>query len=332
MIQSQTIKMTSTPLYKNSITAKKVLDLKENSFFYDKIYSQIDDRGWLYIFDFGNKRMHIFDDKGTHQIEFGKEGNGPGELNGFFESMHVTDKHIILNNRRILVFTKEGKFVNEIPRVIHDHMTVKKNQIYFYKGIEYPSREKVAVYNMDGTIVKTIPNENYEAMTDDVYSPNNLMNTLIDRMKKPQDFQEFESGFMQQFAGSYKIEILDKNFKHSHTLIRDFEKVDEIIDRNIQIGSKGHIVKEARRIVTGGKKSDITKLLGTVNGHILVSVATRSNKEIKIDIINSDFEFVDQIEIEGDKYTDIQLKNDRLLISRTSREIGPYLDVYKLVF
>ena len=288
MIQTQTIKMTSTPLNKNSITAKKVLNIKKNSFFYDKIYAQIDDKGWLYVFDFGNKRMHVFDDMGKHQLEFGKEGNGPGELNGFFESMYIIDQFIILNIRRIIVFTKEGKCINEIPRVLHDYMSVKNNQIYFYKGIEYPSREKVAVYNMDGTIVKTIPNENYEAMTDDVYSPNNLMNTLIDRMKKPQDFQAYGTGFMQQFAGAYKIEILDKNFQLSHTLFRDFEKVDEIIDRNIQIGSKGHIVKEAQRIVTGGKKSDITKLLGTVNGHILVSVATRSNKEIKIDITSGE--------------------------------------------
>lgn len=332
IFQTQEIKMESHPTQLGKINIESHLTIQPDNLFYDQVFSTIDDQGQIYIFDHGNKVIHVYDQTGKHIRAFGKEGNGPGELNGYFESIAAANDKLILNIRRTVIFDHQGNFLAEIPRVLFDAFEATKNGLNYYRGIEYPSKYLIETYDFNGKLVEKVDNPNYRNNNSsaDAYSNANLMNTLVQRFSKPKDFQPYKTGYIQRYAGQFKIEILDKNRSKQITLTRDFPSVQEIIDRNVAMGNtKGQIVTEARRIVTGGIKDDIQQIIGSINGYIFLSVATDKDETL-IDVINPNYEYIDQFKFDGNEITAISIVDHYLILSRKNDETGPYVEIYRI--
>jgi len=75
----------------------------------------VDDREKIYVLDYNEAELKVFDRDGKYLKTIGRRGQGPGEFSSPF-SMGITAENTImvhdLMNRRINYFSFEGKFIN----------------------------------------------------------------------------------------------------------------------------------------------------------------------------------------------------------------------------
>ena len=77
----------------------------------------VDQEGRIYVADYKNHRVQIFDEHGTFIAKFGKQGQAGGELY-YPWGIGITSKGNIVvgevNNNRISIFDHKGTFVKVI--------------------------------------------------------------------------------------------------------------------------------------------------------------------------------------------------------------------------
>ena len=91
-------------------------DLPEESFV-EAIAGDVDKDGTVYVLDWKDNKVKVFDVRGKFLRAFGKKGQGPGELNQP-QSLIITPENEVLVvdglNQRFAIFSLEGKFLRNI--------------------------------------------------------------------------------------------------------------------------------------------------------------------------------------------------------------------------
>jgi hypothetical protein len=88
----------------------------------EEIFSQmsavtVDDKGNIYILDREENIIKIFDSKGKFLRSFGKQGQGPGEMNGPIGLRITPDNELMVEdtlNQRLAFFSLDGKFLRQL--------------------------------------------------------------------------------------------------------------------------------------------------------------------------------------------------------------------------
>jgi len=119
------VKNTKEPLYTSDVFAlEEELAITEDLAGEEVIFSRIrsidvDASGRIYILEYGETRVYIFDEDGNFIQSFGKKGQGPGELNLAISMTITPQKEIAVENYRIGVnfYSLEGDFIREIKTV-----------------------------------------------------------------------------------------------------------------------------------------------------------------------------------------------------------------------
>ncbi|MCB0280224.1 MAG: hypothetical protein KDD94_12000 [Calditrichaeota bacterium] len=322
------IKLSNEPYDQSSIGISFLEEIKDS--FYTRISGTLLKNGQLVIYDHGNHRLNIYDEKYNLIKTFGKEGDGPGELSGR-ERLFAIDNYIGLFGiyDRIKLFDHSGEFVREIKKVIMGFYRVEeiiagfriylRNSTDFYQDIDF-----------FGNILNTEKSQTSYSMAS--------MEQLI---KMPSDVMQFGKQFIQSFELNYKLIILDENLSTAHIITRDFERIldDNPIRRKIVFGatkkeqaSMQAKIDNQQKKITGGYKSDIRRLLGVLNNHILLITASPDKATLSIDIISPDLRLKSIQKIRGENISDYQtqLIGDKLLVTMKNDEVGPYLKLYQI--
>jgi hypothetical protein len=75
---------------------------------------RIDDSGNIYLFNRKLNRVHVFDPMGENTVNFGRTGEGPGEIKDGFGLFLSGDRVIVPDLNKTHYFSREGKYLNSI--------------------------------------------------------------------------------------------------------------------------------------------------------------------------------------------------------------------------
>lgn len=75
---------------------------------------QVDKNGRIYFYDFKLRKFFVLHPDGKFRLSFGRPGEGPGEYRRVLEFFLLDNTLAVSDERKILFFTKEGKFEKDI--------------------------------------------------------------------------------------------------------------------------------------------------------------------------------------------------------------------------
>jgi len=99
---------------------------KDEEVFSESIFITADDKENLYVLDMKLNNIKVFDSSGTHIRAFGKQGQGPGELNMPTGIQVTSNGELMVEevlNRRLSFFTPEGEFLRSISTAAKTSLT-----------------------------------------------------------------------------------------------------------------------------------------------------------------------------------------------------------------
>jgi hypothetical protein len=87
----------------------------------DDVFSRVEiaaaEDGTLYVHDWRNRSIYMFDNNGVFKRAFGTRGEGPGEIRTHLKTFIIKDKLIAADADRLHYFTKQGKFIKSVPNM-----------------------------------------------------------------------------------------------------------------------------------------------------------------------------------------------------------------------
>lgn len=132
---------------------------------------QVDKNGRIYFYDFKLRKFYVLQPDGKFLLSFGRPGEGPGEFRRVLEFFLLDNTLVVSDERKILFFTKEGKFEKDIvPRRPYENVPrafVDKNR--FIKIPPKPEdqnqdRDRIEIYDIankkDSIIAEIAEEEN----------------------------------------------------------------------------------------------------------------------------------------------------------------------------
>ncbi len=168
-----------TPLTADdSIRVEKTNDLTDTLVeheIFEPLVLASDDDGTVYLFDDGAKRIHVFDNDFNHQFAFGREGPGPGEFDRAVTRLLISPASELVAlekwERSVHFFSLDGDYRNSFfiqkdlevsgtPQsqgfgIPLDVAIDDENRIYLTDRVWYYNRDKVQVFNREGTFVES---------------------------------------------------------------------------------------------------------------------------------------------------------------------------------
>ncbi|MCB0278229.1 MAG: hypothetical protein KDD94_01915 [Calditrichaeota bacterium] len=113
IILSDTKQLPSKPQKGNAFKLIKHLTLTDPVGFYNSVTAAISPNGKIVLIDRGNHKIHVYDSHGKELLQFGKDGNGPGEINGG-EDIICFDKTIVVyRGDYMMMFDYKGKLLKD---------------------------------------------------------------------------------------------------------------------------------------------------------------------------------------------------------------------------
>jgi len=89
---------------------------KEDYYFPKGGVLSVDDEGNIYVADFGNRRVHVFDKSGKFLWPLGRRGQGPGEYQSPGRVLFDPQGNpCVWGPRELVCFGKDGSFMKKIP-------------------------------------------------------------------------------------------------------------------------------------------------------------------------------------------------------------------------
>lgn len=301
--------------------------------FYQSIDTSISENGKVAVLDRGNRLIHVFDTSGKLLSRFGKEGNGPGELNNAGRIFAFNERVVIQNFQKLMVFDYQGKLITEIVEQTFGAslFKTKKGFKYVFDG-RRPSEFLSKEFDLKGNMLQAVKNPRFEELKKEFGAqPRSFEEALatVDKraskfFKTPVDLMPYKDGYVRRYNGEYKFEKIDKNLNLETTITRPFIRVKENWDpmsgferrtANMPAEQKKRQMAmmqaqlQAQAKLTKGMKNDIQEIVGVYKGYIFLSVASSLDKgqaygspagaerDYVIDVISPNFEFYTQINV-----------------------------------
>jgi hypothetical protein len=337
-------KMSATPSNKGSIKLENELKVVDEEGFYKSIISTVSPNNKYIIYDDGNKQLFVFSSEGSVINSFGKEGSGPGEFSRVRRLYANEDYIYVRAGRKIMIFKYDGSLVREISEHISfggDLVIFKDRLTMYYTSSKFQKFSKVD-FSLDGKTLKTYTNSSFDVST----QANRGRRMSADGMKamftQVRGLIKTEKGFVRFYPGEYRFERLDEFYKVTNLMHRDYKRLKETQDpdwmnnwkqragNNKKAQERRAKFQQTRNQITGGYLSDITGILGVVNGYVFIQTSASDRNTVSIDVISENNELYDQISIKGDEVLSASIRNNKLLINYQNEEDGPYLKSFEV--
>lgn len=332
-------KMNSTPSNKGSIKLENELKVVDEEGFYESILSTVSPNNKFIIYDNGNKQLFVFSPEGSVINSFGKEGSGPGEFSRV-RRLYANEDYIYVGaGRKIMIFKYDGSLVREIS----EHISFGGNAVLFndrltmyYTSSKFQKFSKVD-YSLDGKTLKTYLNNTFDSSTQGTRRRRMNPDRIKAMFSDPRGLIKSEKGFVRFYPGEYKFERLDESYLLTDLIHRDYKRLKETEDpdwmnnwkqragNNKKAQERRAKFLQTRSQITGGYQSDITQILGVVNGYVFIQTSALDRKTVNIDVVSENNELYDQLSIKGDDVISASIRNNKLLINYKNEEEGPYL-------
>lgn len=186
---------------------------------------EVDEEENIYVLDFKEANIKVFDKSGEYVRTIGKRGQGPGEIQRP-RSIHITPKNEILINDRgarfLHFFTLSGEYKRSLSQarfLLFSHPKVDtQNNIV----ARYIITSTVGVWTF---VLKKFDSELNELFK--VFSYDYEITPKIYNVYPPLCFWEVRSddSIVWGYADKYEFQILDKNGQVIQKIIKDYEPV-----------------------------------------------------------------------------------------------------------
>ena len=304
--------------------------------FYERVYAKFNSNNTLVIADAGNKRVLVY--QGSKLInEFGEEGSGPEEINDIFGLELIDNDRILIRTQGYYkIFDYNGRYIHSINS--HEYgfsdLIVRNGQII--RSFSGNNSKYLRVnYDKNGEEKSKIENKNY---------------------KEPEESKSFRMVFISSFGATeyqgfiaksigktYQIDLLDENFNVIKQYVRSFERVKrDFSNFKFNFSFKGGSKKEAAKMRANAEQqmkkqmgnyySDIRNILGVYNDALIVRTASSNPQRIlKLDIIQDDKLYSQFEKTFDDDILNVNVSNNKLIISFKNDADGPFVKIYDLV-
>jgi len=184
---------------------------------------QVDDQENIYVLDWKENKIKVFDKEGKHLRTFGKKGQGPGEIQ-MPSRMSLTPegKLAVLDggNRRIAFFSPAGESLKEISTAKWSFIRVRVDSRSYIYGDNFNFGEK----GLSLKLMKFDPELNPVSTITDVFAeikPPNV-NPMPDRFIY--DLAKDDS-LVWGFTEKYEIHFLNSEGKLTRKIIKDYDPI-----------------------------------------------------------------------------------------------------------
>lgn len=216
------------PLYgENAVVLKEELSLggaegTEEFQFSSMQQIDVDDSGRMYILDYKECHIKVFDQDGHYLFTFGKPGQGPGELDRPFR-LFVGNEQVMVPDigRRISFFSLEGEFVRSVLmkevwglRLQFD----SQGDIYVTEGLLDPSdpRYLLKKFNADMEFVR-------EIASSPAPTPNKSFNPFM-----PIGYWQlrYDDCLVYGYPETYELQVFNPEGEVIRRIIKDYDPVE----------------------------------------------------------------------------------------------------------
>lgn len=297
----------------------------DDELFYDRIaVSYLNSK--YFVLDWGNKVVHVLNEQGEKIHEFGKEGNGPGEF-PFPLNIEAVGQNLWIDNlgKAGMFFTQDGKLIKELDIKFHrGQMLFEKNSI---TRIDKMNKTYLVKFNSFGDIMLSKSDSSLVGLHKERRKRGAFMTGKFPIIK-------FNEDYLTTRKGDYYIDLLDENFDVKSSYYRDYAKVLNP-DNNYDFGTK-KLTKNQLAIQAQLKKENVylnsvKALIGEYNEHLFVSTASASEDIMLIDVLDKNYNLVQEItfELENAESTGSIIGN-KLIFECKDDEQGPYFKVFEI--
>lgn len=195
----------------------------DEDYMFSDLYSmQVDEDDDVFIYDGKEICIKVFDKHGKFLRKFGTKGQGPEEIQSP-SRMQLAGGIIMLfdlGNNRMSFFTKEGKYVKEVPLGKYRTLSAMVDSRGYFYGDDLIFADKITMdlfkFNQDFKPIMTI--------------------SSIEMPKKiPIPWERIQDSFCYQVLGDdsllwgrtskYELNILDRNGKAKMKIVKDYDPV-----------------------------------------------------------------------------------------------------------
>ena len=162
----QTVRMSDKPITAKGVKLTELGTMMDaNDGFYEAIDTSVSEDGKVVILDRGNFLVNVFSSDGTLVTQFGKEGQGPGELTNAGRVIAFNDRILLKNFDRLFVFDYTGKLIREIKERTRGASIFKTKHgfKYVFDGTGRANPLLSKEFDLDGKSIAEVADPNYEA-------------------------------------------------------------------------------------------------------------------------------------------------------------------------
>jgi hypothetical protein len=229
------------------VTLKHELTIGQESGDADHVFSGlqmfvVDDHERIYVLDWKDAKVKVFDSHGNHLCSFGTKGQGPGEINQPIRIIDVPGGGVAVLDAgsKLIFFSPEGRVLKEVP--LGKYSTLRRYLIDS-DGCIYGH-----VWSFDETMA-TAKFMKFSPVLEPLITLASFEQKIPRRVFRPYSEEYFvnltaDENLLWAVHSDYKLTILDKEGKILRKIIKDYDPVkittadrDELIKTNF--GDRG---------------------------------------------------------------------------------------------
>ncbi|MCB0279420.1 MAG: hypothetical protein KDD94_07960 [Calditrichaeota bacterium] len=308
-------------------------NLKYSSKNHHEFYSDVDvaiGNNTIFVLDIGNKRVLGLDSNYNTILSFGKEGNGPGELN-MITNLILTEHRLIVNGFSKQIFDFKGEYLGQINYLSSVGLIEENGKLVLLLESDISGHFNPLYFDLEG---KDIGNQ--LAAHQGGYVSSRKKNSESEL--KIRHVEKLNNSYIIQYFGRYMFGITTNGTTTLYNRIYERKKYETYDDLVFAIDNGQILTKELYgealemyKKKFGEYRDDISGIIGTISNCILILTSSNNQKFLKFDMINLTTRTYREFKYKfEDKVKRVKLFKDQMIVSFLSDETGPYFNIYKI--